>query len=136
MNESLKIKIFTNHLASGLPPQPVLRLNILGLEKRYKSNWGSILSNILAMCLQRVIPTSLTPDQTGFSTCRRSLIFRTLSSPPPSNTPEVIIALDAWKAFDWVKIPVLHFKKNWFPPSLHRENKTVINLSKRYSRYK
>lgn len=66
-----------------------------------------ILAKILAIRLQRVLPDIISLDQTGFMVGRHSF-FNTrrlldVIFSPSSNTPEVIVTLDAEKAFDRVE---------------------------------
>lgn len=72
-----------------------------------------ILAKILAIRLQEAIPTLLALDQTGFVPGRHSF-FNTrrllnIISTPSSNTPEVIIVLDAEKVFNRVEWRFLFF---------------------------
>lgn len=64
-----------------------------------------LLSKLLAMRLESVLPSIISPDQTGFirgrhpfSNLRR--LFNILYNSSTSLTPEVLISLDAEKAFD------------------------------------
>lgn len=63
-----------------------------------------ILAKILAQRLQQVLPSIISTDQRGFMLGRHSFhntrrLLNIVSS-PDSNIPEVIISLDAEKAFD------------------------------------
>ncbi len=77
-----------------------------------------ILSKILALRLQQVLPAVISPDQTGFMTGRHSFyntrrLFNTILS-SSSDTAEVILSLDAEKAFDRVEWGYLFFILNKF----------------------
>ena len=66
-----------------------------------------ILAKVLACRLQKAIPTLINPDQTGFISGRQSFfntrrLFNILFS-SSSNTPEIVLSLDAEKAFDRVE---------------------------------
>uniref|UniRef100_A0A671TVY8 Reverse transcriptase domain-containing protein n=1 Tax=Sparus aurata TaxID=8175 RepID=A0A671TVY8_SPAAU len=66
-----------------------------------------ILAKVLALRLQNVMSSIISLDQTGFTLGRHSFfntrrLLNILSSPAP-NTPEVVVALDAEKAFDRVE---------------------------------
>ncbi len=72
-----------------------------------------ILAKVLALCLQCVMSSIISLDQTGFMSGRHSFfntrrLFDIVFS-PTSNTPEVIVVLDVEKAFDWV----FYFRKIW-----------------------
>ena len=66
-----------------------------------------ILSKVLALCLQRVMPSIISLDQTGFmpgwqfshNTGRLLKIIHSSSN----DTPEIVVSLDAEKAFDRVE---------------------------------
>lgn len=66
-----------------------------------------ILSKILALRLQRVLPSVISLDQTGFMPDRQSShntrrLLNILHS-PSSEAPEIVLSLDAEKAFDRVE---------------------------------
>lgn len=72
-----------------------------------------ILSKVLAKRLESVIPDIISPDQTGFIQGRVSYsnlrkLFNVVHS-ARSTCPEVVISLDAEKAFDWVEWDYLFF---------------------------
>lgn len=78
-----------------------------------------ILSKIIALHLQRVLTNIITSDQTGFMLGRHSFHntrrLLNIISAPSSTTPEVIISLDAEKAFDRVEWSYLFLScKNLF----------------------
>lgn len=82
-----------------------------------------IMTKVLATRLQRVIPHLIHPDQTGFITGRHSFyntrrLFNILYS-PASNSPEIVLSLDAEKAFDRVEWKYLFYilNKFGFPPN-------------------
>lgn len=67
-----------------------------------------ILAKTLATRLDRVLPTIISQDQTGF--IRNRLLFSNLRrlyniiyTPSPSSCPEVLLSLDAEKAFDRIE---------------------------------
>lgn len=67
-----------------------------------------ILAKLLAMRLETVLPSIISPDQTGFiknryafSNVRR--LFHVMYNPSNSTEPEFVISLDAEKAFDRVE---------------------------------
>lgn len=69
-----------------------------------------ILAKVLALRLEHVTPTIISPDQTGFIKKRFSFsnvrrLFNILygPAPPDSTNTEVILSLDAEKAFDRVE---------------------------------
>ncbi len=64
-----------------------------------------ILAKVLALCLESVLPTIISSDQTGFIKNRQSFfnIRRTLNilyTSSSSQCPEVLLSLDTEKAFD------------------------------------
>lgn len=64
-----------------------------------------ILAKVLALHLESVLPTIISPDQTGFIKNRKSFfnvrrVFNILYSSSLSQHPEVLLSLDAEKAFD------------------------------------
>lgn len=72
-----------------------------------------ILAKVLALCFQRVMSSIISLDQTGFTSGRQSFfntrrLFDIMFS-PTCNTPEVVVALDAEKAFDGVEWGYLFF---------------------------
>lgn len=67
-----------------------------------------ILAKVLALCLESVLPTIVSSDQTGFIKSRHLFfnirhVFNILYTSPSSQHPEVFLALDAEKAFDRVE---------------------------------
>uniref|UniRef100_A0A8C4S0K8 Reverse transcriptase domain-containing protein n=1 Tax=Erpetoichthys calabaricus TaxID=27687 RepID=A0A8C4S0K8_ERPCA len=72
------------------------------------NNDVKILSKILARRMEKVLPSVISQDQTGFikgrhlfSNLRR--LFNVIYSPAKSNTPEILLLLDAEKAFDMIE---------------------------------
>uniref|UniRef100_A0A8C4SC52 Reverse transcriptase domain-containing protein n=1 Tax=Erpetoichthys calabaricus TaxID=27687 RepID=A0A8C4SC52_ERPCA len=72
------------------------------------NNDVKILSKILARRMEKVLPSVISQDQTGFikgrhlsSNLRR--LFNVIYSPAKSNTPEILLSLDAEKAFDMIE---------------------------------
>lgn len=67
-----------------------------------------LLSKMLALRLETVLPKIISPNQTGFIKNRHSFsnlrrLFNTIYNCPDTSTPEAVIALDAEKAFDRVE---------------------------------
>lgn len=65
-------------------------------------------SKLLARCLEAVLPSIISLDQTGFIRNRHSFfnlrrVFNVVYNPSPTALPETLIALDAKKAFDRVE---------------------------------
>uniref|UniRef100_A0A8C4S006 Reverse transcriptase domain-containing protein n=1 Tax=Erpetoichthys calabaricus TaxID=27687 RepID=A0A8C4S006_ERPCA len=72
------------------------------------NNDVKILSKILARRMEKVLPSVISQDQTGFikgrhpsSNLRR--LFNVIYSPAKSNTPEILLSLDTEKAFDKIE---------------------------------
>uniref|UniRef100_A0A3B1IK57 Reverse transcriptase domain-containing protein n=1 Tax=Astyanax mexicanus TaxID=7994 RepID=A0A3B1IK57_ASTMX len=114
-------RVYNDAFKSGKLPQSLTSASISLLLKKDKdptlcSSYRpisllnvdfKILSKILAQRLQKVMPILITTDQTGFISGRHSFfntrrLFNILYS-PPSNTPEIVVSLDAEKAFDRVE---------------------------------
>uniref|UniRef100_A0A4W5RYX9 Reverse transcriptase domain-containing protein n=1 Tax=Hucho hucho TaxID=62062 RepID=A0A4W5RYX9_9TELE len=78
-----------------------------------------ILAKILATRLETVLPSIISPDQTGFIKNRHSFfnlrrLFNIIYNPSVDNTSEAIISLDAEKAFDRVEWKYLFYTLNKF----------------------
>lgn len=68
---------------------------------------AKVLAKVLARRLEEALPSVISPDQTGFIKNRHSFfnirrLLNILYSPSPPGTPEVVLSLDAEKAFDRV----------------------------------
>lgn len=74
---------------------------------------SKILAKVLALRLETVLPTIISPDQTGFIQNRHSFsnirLFNIIYNPGPSNSQEAVISLDAEKAFDRVEWAYLFY---------------------------
>ncbi|KAI9999384.1 hypothetical protein NQD34_018261 [Periophthalmus magnuspinnatus] len=69
---------------------------------------------MLAKRVESIMPTIISPDQTGFIKTRHSYhnvrrLMDILYSPSTSDTPEIVISMDAEKAFDRVEWPYLFY---------------------------
>uniref|UniRef100_A0A3B4VI77 Reverse transcriptase domain-containing protein n=1 Tax=Seriola dumerili TaxID=41447 RepID=A0A3B4VI77_SERDU len=122
----LLLEMFNHSLDQGSLPQTLTEANITLLLKPGKNavDRGSyrpisllngdvkILAKLLAIRLDNVMMDIILPDQTGFIRGRHSFsnIRRLLSvvhSPASLEIPEVVVSLDAEKAFDRVEWPYL-----------------------------
>lgn len=124
----LLLNMFNESLQTGTLP-PSLRQATISLilkkdkDPRYCKNYRPIsllcadvklLAKVLARRLESVLPTVVATDQTGFVKDRHSFhnvrrFFNILYSPSTSNTPELVISMDAEKAFDRVEWPYLFY---------------------------
>ena len=78
-----------------------------------------LLSKLLALRLDSILPTIISPDQTGFIKNRYSFynlrrLYNIIYNQPSSNTPEALISLDAEKAFDRVEWAYLFYTMQKF----------------------
>lgn len=67
-----------------------------------------ILAKLLSTRLEAVLPSVISPDQTGFIKNRHSFfnircLFNVIYNPSPTNVSEAVVSLDAEKAFDRVE---------------------------------
>ena len=89
------------------------------------------LSKLLAMRLETILPSIISPEQTGFIRNRYSFsnlrrLFNVVYNPPTSSVPEALIWLDAGKAFDRVEVSFLHVGEIWFWPEVYFWGKTYL----------
>lgn len=124
----LLLNMFNESLQTGILPPSLRQATISLILKKdkdplYCSNYRPIsllcadvklLAKVLAKCLESVLPTVVATDQTGFVKDRHSFhnvrrLFNILYSPTTSNTPELVISMDAEKAFDRVEWPYLFY---------------------------
>lgn len=78
-----------------------------------------LLSKLLALRLDPILPTIISPDQTGFIRNRYSFynlrrLYNIIYNQPSSKTPEALISLDAEKAFDRVEWAYLFYTMQKF----------------------
>ncbi len=118
----LLLKMFTNSLENLKLPQTLTEAFITRILKPGKdpsmcSSYRpisllnvdvKILAKILAFRIDSLIPEIISPDQTGFVKGRYSYtnlrrLLGVLYSPASRETPEVVVSLDADKAFDRVE---------------------------------
>lgn len=73
-----------------------------------------IMAKMLAKRLEPIMSTIISPDQTGFVKTRHSYhnvrrLLNILHASLSSDTPEMILSVDAEKAFDWVEWSYLFY---------------------------
>uniref|UniRef100_A0A3B5RAA6 Reverse transcriptase domain-containing protein n=1 Tax=Xiphophorus maculatus TaxID=8083 RepID=A0A3B5RAA6_XIPMA len=124
----LLLEVYNESLTSGCLPQTLNQAVITLLAKKGKdpqlcSSYRPIsllnvdfklLAKTIALRLETVLPTVVGIDQTGFVQNRNSFsnirqLFNVIYSPPSVSTQEVVISLDAEKAFDRVEWPYLFY---------------------------
>jgi len=118
----LLLRMFEDSLDRGTLPQTLTEAVVIVLLKPGKENSEcssyrpisllnadyKILAKILAIRLESVTPNIISLDQTGFMKGRYSFsnirrLLNILLSPASDETPEVVVSLDAEKAFDRVE---------------------------------
>ena len=118
----LLLDMFNEALESGQLPQTLTQASISLLLKKDKDPLDcssyrpisllnvdfKILSKLLALRLEWVLPTIISPSQTGFISGRHSFsnlrqLFNVIYNSSPSTTQEALISMDAQKAFDMVE---------------------------------
>ncbi len=114
--------MFNDSLDWGALPQTLTEASIILLLKPDKDSFDcssyhlnsllnvdyKILAKTLALQLESVMPNIISPDQTGFMKNRHSFsnircLLDIICSPASIETPEVVVSLDAKKAFDRVE---------------------------------
>lgn len=124
----LLLNMFNESLKNGSLPLTLRQATISLILKKDKdplscSNYRpisllcadvKILAKMLAGRLERVLPNIIAADQTGFVKNRHSFhnirrLFDILYSPVTSDKPELVISMDAEKAFDRVEWPYLFY---------------------------
>ena len=118
----LLLNMFNDSLDRGTLPQTLTKASITLLLKPGKEESDcrsyrpisllnadyKILAKALALRLEPIMPNIISPDQTGFMKNRHSFsnirrLLNILLSPASRESPEVVISLDAEKAFDRVE---------------------------------
>lgn len=129
----LLLSVFEESFVSGILP-PTMRQAVVTLIPKKENNPiecssyrpisllnvdSKILSKMLASRLEVTLPSIISTDQTGFIKSRQSFfnlrrLFNILYDPSPPNTPEILVSLDAEKAFDRVEWDHLLYTLNRF----------------------
>lgn len=129
----LLLEMFNHSFKQGTLPPTLMQASISLIYKKGKDPMScasyrpisllpvdvKILTKILARRLESVMPLIISEDQTGFIGGRHSYsnirrLLWVILSPSSSNVPEVIISLDAEKAFDRVEWAYLLFSLRQF----------------------
>lgn len=122
----LLLEMFNHSLDQGTLPQTLTEANIILLLKHGKNPTDctsykpisllngdvKILAKLLAMRLDMAMMDIISSDQTGFMRGRHSFsnirrLIGVVHAPALGETPEVVVSLDAEKAFDQVEWPYL-----------------------------
>lgn len=129
----LLLNMFNDSLESGTLPLTLRQATISLILKKGKdplscSNYRpislscvdvKILAKMLSKRLEDILPSIVSADQTGFVKGRHSFhnirrLFDILYSPSTSKSPELVISMDAEKAFDRVEWPYLFYSLKKF----------------------
>ena len=122
----LLLRMLNNSLDQGALPQTLTEASIALILKPGKNPMEcssyrpisllnadyKILAKTLATRIEAIMPNIIPPDQTGFMKNRHSFynirrLLNILTSPASTETPEVVVSMDAEKAFDMVEIQYL-----------------------------
>ena len=118
----LLLAMFTESFDSGHLPPTLTQASISLLAKKDKDPTlcesyrpisllnvdFKILAKALALRLETLLPSIISVDQSGFIQKRHSFhnvrrLFNVIYTPSQSDAQEIIVSLDAEKAFDWVE---------------------------------
>uniref|UniRef100_A0A3B4C811 Reverse transcriptase domain-containing protein n=1 Tax=Pygocentrus nattereri TaxID=42514 RepID=A0A3B4C811_PYGNA len=120
--------VYNDSLSVGLMPETMRQATISLIHKKGKDKQecgsyrpisllnvdNKIFAKMIARRLETVLPIIISPDQTGFiknrySTFNIRQLYNIIYNPSPLDKPEVVISLDAEKAFDRVEWDYLFY---------------------------